>query len=73
LGGPAAGEIWEDKRAEGEPLWPDRFPAEVLHERQKNMTSHTVAGHYQQRPTAREAVCSNASGSPIRSGTSHTV
>ena len=53
-GGPAAGEIWEDKRAEGEPLWPDRFPAEVLHERQKSMTSHTVAGQYQQRPTARE-------------------
>lgn len=53
-GGPNEGSIWQDTRVEGEPLWKERFPVEVLRERQKGMLSHTRAGQYQQRPTAQE-------------------
>lgn len=53
-GGPPKGEIWYDTRAEGEPLWKERFPKEALLELQAAMTSHAAAGQYQQRPTARE-------------------
>lgn len=53
-GGPALGTTWQDVRTEGQVLWEDRFPVEVLRERQKGMLSHTKAGQYQQRPTAQE-------------------
>jgi len=52
--GPRIGEVWEDRRKEGELLWPSRFPLEVLRDLTKDMTSHGAAGQYQQRPAARE-------------------
>lgn len=54
-GGPNIGEPWCDFRQEGEPLWQNRFPKEVLQQQWiAAMTSHAVAGQLQQRPTARE-------------------
>jgi predicted phage terminase large subunit-like protein len=53
-GGPKDKEPWYDFRKESEPLWKERFPAEVLRRMQSTMTSHVAAGQYQQRPTARE-------------------
>jgi predicted phage terminase large subunit-like protein len=53
-GGPKIGEPWYDFRQDGDPLWVSRFPKHVLRERTAGMTSHAVAGQFQQRPTARE-------------------
>jgi len=53
-GGPKLGEDWRDFRKEGETLWKDRFPQEVLKRWSASMTSHAAAGQLQQRPTARE-------------------
>ena len=53
-GGPKAGEIWHDCRAEGDPLWPARIPKDALARMAGSMTSHAAAGQFQQRPTARE-------------------
>jgi predicted phage terminase large subunit-like protein len=52
----ATGTIWKDSRQSGEPLWPERFPREVLQRMAKSegLTSHMAAGQLQQRPTARE-------------------
>ncbi len=52
----ATRQIWTDPRQEGEPLWPERFSLEALQRMAKDegMSSHMAAGHYQQRPTARE-------------------
>jgi predicted phage terminase large subunit-like protein len=52
--GPRRGEFWRDARAETEPLWPRRFPPSRLRELEAGMSSHAIAGQYQQRPTARE-------------------
>jgi predicted phage terminase large subunit-like protein len=53
-GGPTLGEAWHDFRKEGESLWKNRFPDEVLKRWARSMTSHAAAGQLQQRPTARE-------------------
>jgi hypothetical protein len=54
-GGPKIGEPWLDFRQEGEPLWQNRYPKDVLQKQWISaMTSHAVAGQLQQRPTARE-------------------
>lgn len=46
---------WTDPRTvEGEALWETRFPIAELDEREKDMTSHAIAGQMQQRPVARE-------------------
>ncbi len=39
---------------EGDLLFPERFPTEVLIRDQKALTEHAVAGQYQQRPVPRE-------------------
>ena len=52
--GPRKGEAWEDRRREGEVLWPERFPKEVMAPEIAKMTSHDAAGQYQQRPSAAE-------------------
>ena len=53
-GGPKVSEPWRDFRREGESLWRNRFPEEVLKRWAGSMTSHAAAGQLQQRPTARE-------------------
>jgi predicted phage terminase large subunit-like protein len=53
-GGPNISEPWRDFRREGESLWKNRFPDEVLKRWAGSMTSHAAAGQLQQRPTARE-------------------
>jgi predicted phage terminase large subunit-like protein len=53
-GGPKLGQPWHDFRREGESLWKNRFPEEVLKRWAASMTSHAAAGQLQQRPTARE-------------------
>jgi uncharacterized protein (TIGR00645 family) len=53
-GGPNIGEPWYDFRQEGDPLWPTRFPRQVLQQWTMSMTGHAVAGQLQQRPTARD-------------------
>jgi predicted phage terminase large subunit-like protein len=53
-GGPKIGETWHDFRKEGDPLWQNRFPENVLKPWASSMTSHAAAGQLQQRPTARE-------------------
>lgn len=46
--------IYPDKRTtEGELLFPERFPKEVVERDKKMMGSHGTAGQFQQRPTAR--------------------
>ena len=52
--GPRLGEFWEDRRTEGDVLWPERFPKSVVEPAIKRMSAHAAAGQYQQRPTARE-------------------
>lgn len=45
---------FEDPRTEeGELLFPERFPAEVVERDKKAMGSHAVAGQFQQRPAPR--------------------
>jgi predicted phage terminase large subunit-like protein len=53
-GGPKLGEVWHDCRKAGEPLWPSRFPISALRDMQATMSSHAIAGQFQQRPTAPE-------------------
>jgi predicted phage terminase large subunit-like protein len=48
------GKRWKDERKEGDPLWPEMFPKEVLDQRAKDMTEYAIAGQLQQRPVARE-------------------
>ncbi len=50
----ATGEVWKDERNEGDPLWPELFPKEVLDQRAKDMTEYAIAGQLQQRPVARQ-------------------
>ena len=46
---------FEDPRSyEGELLFPERFPPEVLERDQKALTDYAVSGQYQQRPVPRE-------------------
>ncbi|MGH7048688.1 MAG: phage terminase large subunit [Stellaceae bacterium] len=52
--GPRVGEVWEDRRQEGDVLWPALWPKSAVAERTKTMPSHQKAGQYQQRPTAAE-------------------
>lgn len=47
--------IFRDPRTEeGELLFPERFPREVVEREKKTMTAFAVAGQYQQRPGKRE-------------------
>lgn len=39
------------ERAEGESFWPERWPAELLHRRQREVSSKVWLAQYQQRPT----------------------
>lgn len=50
------GKIWADPRKEGDPLWPGKFPRDVLDRiaKDRSMSSHVAAGQLQQRPTARD-------------------
>ena len=48
------GRAWKDERKEGDALWPEMFPKEVLDERAKNMTEYAIAGQLQQRPVPRQ-------------------
>jgi predicted phage terminase large subunit-like protein len=52
--GPDACKVWTDPRTEGEPLWKERFPEDVLAEWSTRLGSHASAGQLGQRPTARE-------------------
>jgi len=52
--GPRIGEIWEDRREEGDVLWPVKWPKAAIDARTKYMTSHDKAAQYQQNPTAAE-------------------
>lgn len=46
---------FEDPRSyDGELLFPERFPREVIERDKKVMTAYAVAGQYQQRPAPRE-------------------
>jgi predicted phage terminase large subunit-like protein len=48
-------EVWCDLRTiPGEPLWKERFTADILAEWSTRLGSHAAAGQLQQRPTARE-------------------
>jgi predicted phage terminase large subunit-like protein len=44
----------DPREDEGELLFPERFPPEVLERDQKALTAYAVAGQYQQRPVPRE-------------------
>jgi len=45
------GQIWEDPREkEGELLWPERFPPNIINRLQRELGSYGYAGQYQQRP-----------------------
>jgi predicted phage terminase large subunit-like protein len=44
----------DPREGEGELLFPERFPPEVLERDQKALTAYAVAGQYQQRPVPRE-------------------
>lgn len=45
---------FRDPRTEqGEPLWPGKYPSEVLDSREKDMTEYAIAGQHQQRPAPR--------------------
>ncbi len=45
------GKIWEDPRKkEGELLWPERFPSNIINRLQRELGSYGYAGQYQQRP-----------------------
>jgi predicted phage terminase large subunit-like protein len=48
------GKVWKDERKDGDPLWPELFPKEVLDQRAKDMTEYAIAGQLQQRPVARQ-------------------
>jgi predicted phage terminase large subunit-like protein len=49
------GRFWEDPRTEeGELLFPDRFPRQVVDRDKRAMGIYAVAGQFQQRPTPRE-------------------
>ncbi|WP_293857260.1 phage terminase large subunit [uncultured Alsobacter sp.] len=49
------GKLWADPRTvEGEPLWPERYPATVLGEWLTRLGSYAFAGQVQQRPAPRE-------------------
>lgn len=49
------GKTWQDPRmVEGELLFPERFPREVVERDKKAMGQVAVAGQFQQRPTIRE-------------------
>ena len=46
------GQIWEDPREkEGELLWPERFPLNIINRLQRELGSYGYAGQYQQRPS----------------------
>ena len=46
------GQIWEDPREkEGELLWPERFPPNIINRLQRELGSYGYAGQYQQRPS----------------------
>jgi hypothetical protein len=63
--GPKIGEAWHDFRREGESLWKNRFPEEVLKRWAGSMTSH--AAQLQQRPTGARSIRSRRmSGSSRR-------
>lgn len=49
--GTSLGTDWRTK--EGEPLFPQRFPAALLDAIEKDLGSYATAGHLQQRPSAR--------------------
>lgn len=44
----------DPRSSEGDLLFPERFPPEVLERDQKALTEYAVAGQYQQRPVPRE-------------------
>lgn len=44
----------DPRTREGELLFPERFPREVVERDKKAMTPYSVAGQFQQRPSARE-------------------
>lgn len=43
----------DPRKEEGEVLWEERFPKEVLDDREKGMSQYAVAGQHQQRPSPR--------------------
>lgn len=45
----------EEKRNEGEALWPDKYPIESLKRIKKNITSYDWSALYQQKPTSKES------------------
>jgi len=47
------GEIWDDPRAPGEPLWRERFDETTLTEWEGRLGSYATAGQLQQRPAPR--------------------
>lgn len=54
LGGPCETPIFRDPRTkEGELLFPERFPRDVVERDKKALGSHATAGQLQQRPTPR--------------------
>jgi predicted phage terminase large subunit-like protein len=52
----STGQVWQDPRKEGEPLWPDKFPLAALQRiaKDEGLSSHMAAGQLQQRPSARD-------------------
>jgi predicted phage terminase large subunit-like protein len=46
------GSVWEDPRTkDGELLWPERFPSNIINRLQRELGSYGYAGQYQQRPS----------------------
>jgi len=45
---------YDPRTEEGEALWPEMYPTEVLDKLQETMDPYAVLGQYQQRPTSRK-------------------
>ena len=52
--GPRIGEVWEDRRQDGDVLWPEKWPKQAIAARTKFMTSHDKSAQYQQNPIPAE-------------------
>jgi predicted phage terminase large subunit-like protein len=52
--GPRVGEVWEDRRADDDVLWPSKWPLEAIKARTKTTTTHDYSAQYQQLPTPAE-------------------